>query len=345
VRIGSARSSRHHAGSSIRFGRNLTLGVEEELVLVDVASLEPVSAVQTLVPEPDERLKYELFQCLVETATPICGDAYEALAALQRLREEVAVRAEAAGVTYLSAGMHPTAHGADQEVVDLPRYRKMADEMGDELQRQLVCGLHVHVGMPSQEACLAAYESVVQWLPALLSLSASSPHAEGEETGQRSSRASRIEELPGASIPPLLTTWEEWEEVTSGRDYTRIWWDARPHPRLGTLEVRMPDAQPDVRRSAGFAALIQALAAAGVERPAEPLDREEYVRRRELAARSPAPVDALAEASERAAKSLGSWPLVEELLAGLGEAERLLAIGRRDGMHAVLRDLVERSGP
>jgi carboxylate-amine ligase len=325
------------------FGRDLTLGVEEELVLIDRRSLEPVSAVETLVPEPDERLKYELFQCLVETATPICGDAYEALDAMQRLREEVALRADAAGVSFLSAGMHPTGKGADQEVVDLPRYRKMATEMGDELKRQLVCGLHVHVGMPSADACLAAYEAVVGWLPALLSLSASSPYAEGEETGLRSSRASRIEELPGASIPPLLTTWAEWEKATYGRDYTRIWWDARPHPRLGTLEVRMPDAQPDVRRSAGFAALIQALAAAGVERAAEPLNREAYVRRRELAARSPAPVDALAEASERTAKALGSWPLVEELLAGPAEAERLVAIGRRDGMHAVLRDLVERS--
>jgi carboxylate-amine ligase len=327
------------------FGRHLTLGVEEELVLVDEDSLEPVSAVEALVPEPDERLKYELFQCLVETATPICADAYEALDALQRLREEVALRAGASGVTYLSAGMHPTARGADQDIVDLPRYRKMATEMGDELKRQLVCGLHVHVGMPSQEACLAAYESVVRWLPALLSLSASSPYAEGEETGLRSSRAYRIEELPGASIPPLLTTWADWEEVTSGRDYTRIWWDARPHPRLGTLEVRMPDAQPDVRRAAGVAALIQALAAAGLEHPAEPLARETYVRRRELAAHTPAPLDELAEASEPASTALGSWPLVEELLAGSSEAERLVAIGRRDGMHAVLRDLVERSQP
>ena len=137
------------------FGRALTLGVEEEHVLVDARSLEPASAVQSLVPEPDERLKYELFQCLLETATPVCADVYEALDALQRLRDEVAQRAEAEGVTFLSAGMHPTGRGGAQEIIDLPRYRKMAAEVGDLLDRQLVCGLHVHVGMPSEESCLA----------------------------------------------------------------------------------------------------------------------------------------------------------------------------------------------
>ncbi len=327
------------------FGRALTLGVEEEHVLVDARSLEPASAVQSLVPEPDERLKYELFQCLLETATPVCADVYEALDALQRLRDEVAQRAEAEGVTFLSAGMHPTGRGGAQEIIDLPRYRKMAAEVGDLLDRQLVCGLHVHVGMPSEESCLAAYEAVVAWLPALLSLSASSPYVEGEETGFRSSRAGRIAELPGASVPPRFATWADWEEATSARDYTRLWWDARPHPRFGTLEVRMPDAQPDVRRSAGLAALVQALAAAGMEGGAEPLDREVYVRLREEAARAPAPVEALADASENAAKALGTWPLVEELLAGPAEAERQLALGRREGVEAVVRDLVERSRP
>ena len=326
------------------FGRVLTLGVEEELVLVDQRSLAPVPAVQTLVPEPGERLKYELFQSLVETNTPVCADVFEALDAMQRLREEVAERADAEGVSFLSAGMHPTGRGDAQEVIDLPRYRKMAGELGDELQRQFVCGLHVHVGMPDADACLAAYEAVVQRLPALLALSASSPYAEGEETGHRSTRATRLAELPGSSVPPELPTWKAWEDVTSERDYTRLWWDARPHPRLGTLEVRMPDAQPDVRRAAGLAALVQALAAAGMEERGRPLlDRDAYIRRREEATLAPAPVAELADASERAARALGTWALVEELLSGPAEAERLLALGRREGVDAVVADLVDRS--
>jgi glutamate---cysteine ligase / carboxylate-amine ligase len=328
------------------FGRSLTLGVEEELILVDARSFAPVPAVHELVPEPDERLKYELFQSLVETTTPVCADAYEALDALQRLRDEVAERCEAEGVSFLAAGMHPTGRGDEQEVIDLPRYRKMADELGDEIQRQFVCGVHVHVGMPDEEACLAAYEALVPWLPAILSLSASSPYADGEETGCRSTRATRLAELPDGSVPPPLSTWGEWADRTAGRDYTRIWWDVRPHPRLGTLELRMPDAQPDVRRTAGLAALVQALAAAGMaERGRPPLDRDDYVRRRAEAARVALPLDDLADAAEPAARALGSWAFVEELLAGPWEAERQLGIGRRDGLDAVLSDLVDRSRP
>jgi carboxylate-amine ligase len=328
------------------FGRSLTLGVEEELILVDARSFVPVPAVHELVPEPDERLKYELFQSLVETTTPVCADAYEALDALQRLRDEVAERCEAEGVSFLAAGMHPTGRGDEQEVIDLPRYRKMADELGDEIQRQFVCGVHVHVGMPDERACLAAYETLVARLPAILSLSASSPYADGEETACRSTRATRLAELPDGSVPPPLPSWAAWEHRTAGRDYTRIWWDVRPHPRLGTLEVRMPDAQPDVRRSAGLAALVQALAAAGMAEPARALlDRDDYVRHRDEAARVALPLDGLADAAEPAARSLGSWALVEELLAGPPEAERHVAIGRRDGVAALLSDLVDRSRP
>jgi glutamate---cysteine ligase / carboxylate-amine ligase len=326
------------------FGQALTLGVEEELVLVDPASLAPVPAVEALVPKPGDRLKYELFQSLVETTTPICRDAYEALESLQRLRDEVAERCEADGVSFLSAGMHPTGRGEEQEVIDRARYRKMADELGDAIHRQFVCGVHVHVGMPDEEACLAAYEAIVAWLPVLLSLSASSPYADGEETGCRSTRATRLAELPDGSIPPVLPTWSAWEERTAGRDYTRIWWDVRPHPRLGTLEVRMPDAQADVRRTAGLAALVQALAAVGMdERGRVPLDRDDYARRREEAARSAFPLDDLAEAAEPPARALGTWQLVEELLAGASEAERQLALGRRAGLDAVVADLIDRS--
>jgi carboxylate-amine ligase len=328
------------------FDRALTLGVEEELILVDSGSLAPVPAVEELVPAPDERLKYELFQSLVETTTPICADAYEALDALQRLRDEVAERCDAQGLSFLAAGMHPTGRGDEQEVIDLPRYRKMADELGDEIQRQFVCGVHVHVGMPDEESCLAAYEALVAWLPGVLSLSASSPYGDGGETGWRSTRATRLAELPGGSVPPALPTWAAWEDRTAGRDYTRIWWDVRPHPRFGTLEVRMPDAQPDVRRTAGLSALVQALAAAGMaERGRPPLNRDEYVRLRDEGARVVLPLDDLAEVAEPPARALGTWALVEELLAGQPEAERHLALGRRDGLAAVVRDLVDRSRP
>ena len=314
-------------------------------MLVDGRSHALVPAFLELFQEQTERIKTELFECLVETTTPICETASEVLDSLQRLRAEVAERADAAGLAVLASGSHPFGRGDEQPLVDEPRYRKMADELGDAVHRQLVCGLHVHVGMPSREACLNAFEGVLPWLPTLLSLSANSPYLEGEEAGARSGRAGRLAELPGPAAPPVLRTWAEWETLTAGRDYTRMWWDVRPHPRFGTLEVRMADQQTDVRRSAGIAALVQALAMWASEGEHEPLDREEYTARRAAAAVDSLPVDALADLVERPASQLGGWPLAEELLAGPPEAERQLAVGRPAGTAAVAADLVERSQP
>jgi glutamate---cysteine ligase / carboxylate-amine ligase len=325
-----------------------TLGVEEELFLVDGDSLEAVPAVELIVPEPDERVKYELFRCIVETNTPVSSDVREALDAMQRLREEVARRGEREGVLLLAGATHPTARGEEQPLVETPRYRKMAAELGDAVHRQIVAGLHVHVGMPDERACLNAFEGVLAWLPTILALSAASPYVEGEEAGVRSARAGRLAELPRAAAPPILRTWADWEEVTAGEDYTRMWWDIRPHPRYGTIEIRMPDAQPDVRRAGGFVALVQSLAAVCSARSHDALDRSLYERRREEAARLPAgpeALDELADFVEQRARELGGWPLVEELLASSPEAERQLALGRAKGLEALAEDLVDRSQP
>jgi carboxylate-amine ligase len=267
---------------------------------------------------------------------------------LQALREEVARRAFGQDARILAAGAHPTARGEGQPIVPEPRYEAILAELGADAYRQLVCGVHVHVGMPSREACLRALEGVVHWLPTLLALSANSPYAEGVDSGARSARAARLAELPHAGPPPVLRTWADWEAATAGVDYTRLWWDARPHPRYGTLEVRVADQQTDVRRTAALAALVQALVAAVGEREHEPYDRTRYRRRRlEAACRPPAPeeVDALRVLVEPAARKLGGWELAEILLAGRPEAERQLEIGARGGIGAVLEDLAARSDP
>ena len=331
-----------------RFGESapFSLGVEEELFLVDVAAHDTAPVFSQVVPERSERMKPELFACLVETTTPICGTANEVLDHLWRLRAKVSNRGESHGVTIHAAGTHALARAEGQPIVPEPRYEKILAELGEEMYRQLVCGLHVHVGMPSAEACLRALEGVVQWLPVLLSLSANSPFLEGRDSGARSARAGRLAELSSVGPPPVLRSWAEWEAATAGTDYTRLWWDARPHPRYGTLEVRIADQQTDVRRSAGFAALIQALAAAASEGDHEPYDRALYARRRVEAARNapdPADVDSLASLVEPAAEDLGGCELLQELLKGEPEAERQFAVGRADGLGAVVRDVAARS--
>ena len=345
-------SARPAAAEAHRFGEGepFTLGIEEELFLVDAATLDAAPAFTRVVPEPTARIKAELFACLVETTTPVCRTPEEVLRQAQDLRAEVARRAAPLGHTLLAAGTHPLARAAGQPIVPEPRYQQILAELGEAAYRQLVCGLHVHVGMPSAEACLRALEGVLPWLPTLLSLSANSPFVEGGDAGARSARADRLAELPAVGAPPPLRTWDDWERATAGTDYTRLWWDARPHPRYGTLEVRIADQQTDVRRSAAFAALVQALAATAAEdaRDPDPYDRARYAQRREEAASKepdPLELDALARLVEPAARDLGGGKLVQELFAARPEAERQLEIAARGGLEAVTRDVAERSLP
>jgi carboxylate-amine ligase len=179
----------------------------------------------------------------------------------------------------------------------------------------------------------------------VLSVSAASPYLDGAEAGARSGRAGRIAELPRASVPPLLPAWSDYEALRQEPGFDRMWWDVRPHPDLGTLELRIADMQTDVRRSAALGALCQALVAAVLERPADPLDRDVYARRREEGAREALGVEPLADVTERHARRLGGWALVEELLASPAEAVRQLELGASGDLQAVVTDLADRTPP
>ncbi|HYK07663.1 MAG TPA: YbdK family carboxylate-amine ligase [Gaiellaceae bacterium] len=301
------------------FGRSLTLGVEEELMLLDPETLALAPGVERLLPQ--EGLKTELFSCLVETNTPVCADAFEARDELVRLRRLAVECAAREGLAVAAAGSHPFSVPEEQRIVQEPRYLKMVDELGVVAKAQLVCGLHVHVGMESFEACLRALEGLRPWLDALLAVAANSPYLAGEETGALSSRLATLRRLPRGGPPPPLATEADWEAevAAAGVDYTRIWWDARPHPRLGTLEVRIADQATSVERAVALVALVQALCAA-----------------------PPAPMSDLLDAAEPAARTLGTWELVE-LLREPVEALRQLEIGRRAGLEAVAAELVRRS--
>src|SRR5829696_6273293 len=209
----------------------------------------------------------------------------------------------------------------EEQIVDEPRYREMVEELGQVAKGQLICGLHVHVGMESFEDCLRALRWIRPWLPAVLELSANSPYFGGEETGRLSSRFERLHVLPRSGPPPPLETFADWEAAVAaaGVEYTRIWWDARPHPRLGTLEVRIADQPTAVERAAALAALVQALCAAPPEPQADVLD-----------------------AVEPAGRALGTGELLQ-LLREPPEALRQLEIGHSDGLEAVAADLVRRS--
>ena len=197
------------------------------------------------------------------------------------------------GLAIAGAGTHPFARPEEQPVVQEERYTSFVEYAGISARRQGVQGLHVHVGMPSRDACWQALEGILPWLPLVLALSANSPFLAGEATGLASNRAPILAELPRAGAPPALGSYDGWEawverlvELGVTADYTRIWWDVRPHPRFGTLEIRMPDQPTRLERTVALVALVQALCARALEAPPPgACDRGHYAQNRWAAAR------------------------------------------------------------
>jgi carboxylate-amine ligase len=305
----------------------LTLGLEEELMIVDPVSFDQVGRVSDLLAAAAGEavpgtLKTELFASIVELNTGVCDGVESAAAAAGELRRAASAAAAKVGLALAAAGTHPFARPDAQPVVDEERYTSFVGYAGVSARRQGVQGLHVHVGMPSGEACWQALEWMLPWLPLVLALSANSPYLAGEATGVASNRAPVLGELPRAGAPPALGSydgWEEWAdrlvELGLAADYTRIWWDARPHPRFGTLEIRMPDQPTAPGRTVVFAALVQALAAASLERDsAPPCDRGYYAQNRWAAARFGPQAELIHPDATRAARVPALWVELLELL-------------------------------
>jgi glutamate---cysteine ligase / carboxylate-amine ligase len=269
-----------------RFGAALpwSLGVEEELMLVDAETLEPArDGFSTVFGEATERIKPELFESFVEITTPVVETAEEVEAQLRALRQEVAERAAGHGLAVIATGSHPTARGR-VPLVPVERYLRLKEQLGPQLYRQHVCGLHVHVSIPDPDTCLRAFEGVIPRLPALLAASANSPFWDGEESGRRSIRSQILLEMPTGGTPPLLRSWDDWEAATQG-DSKRRHWDAWPRPEYGSLEVRVLDQPTSLRRTAELAAQVQRLVREAAETAGEPFDRAEYAALRDAAGR------------------------------------------------------------
>jgi carboxylate-amine ligase len=310
----------------------LTLGVEEEVMILDAASLDQVGAVGTLLAELEGRelpgqLKTELFASVVELATGVCSSAAEAGEAVRALRAAAAEAAGRQGLAIAAAGTHPFARPEAQPIVDEPRYTSFVDYAGISARRQGVQGLHVHVGMASADDCWRALEWLLPWLPLVLALSANSPYLAGEATGLASNRAPVLMQLPRAGAPPVLGSYAGWEawvdrlvDLGVSADYTRVWWDVRPHPRFGTLEVRMPDQPTSAARTELFAALVQALAATALELPPAECDRGFYAQNRWAASRFGPGAELIHPDGTRALRVPELWAELLELVAPAADA-------------------------
>jgi carboxylate-amine ligase len=277
-------------------GRPFSVGLEEELLLVDADTLQLAHVADRVLPAtglPSERVDHEAFLAEVEVRSEPVTTVAEAIAQLAEGRA-AGVRAGASSrATLMSAGLHPDAELFDVRLVQSERYERVDRQMQGLIKRTPECALHVHVGVPDTDAAVAAINGIRERLPLLHGLGANSPFWFGRDSGMASSRAAVIRAYPGRGIPPVLASWDEYlaclDAVRAGggpTDHTMVWWDARPQPRLGTIELREVDAQTELESAAAIAALGRAIMRRSVEAPVK----------------DPAPEQALHWSSFRAAR-------------------------------------------
>jgi carboxylate-amine ligase len=267
-------------------GADFTVSVEEEFALLDPESLDMVNRYEELRAAIDltalaQNAAGELIASEIEIKTGRQPSVLGAITALPERREELVAVAQPLGLELGTTGSHPWANWKDQRIIDTPHYRR-----NDELLRYVVWknttfGLHVHIGIRGADRAIRVTDALRNWLPELLAVSASSPFAEGVNTGLHSARTQIFTRyFPRCGVPDALGSWEAYEsyvrflyETRSVDEHTQLWWSVRPHLAFPTVEVRICDAQPDVGEAQALTALVVALAA----RVARALDEGEAI--------------------------------------------------------------------
>ena len=248
-----------------------SLGVEWELQLVDRDSRQLSSGATEILGElspggDHPTAKKELLQSTIEVITGVCRTVPEAMADLTRTLDAVVPLAEARGLGLMCSGTHPITHYQSQQISKDPRYEKLLDDMQWLARRMQIFGVHVHVGVRSPDKAIAIVNALSAYIPHFLAVSASSPYWIGNDTGLASARSKVFEGLPTAGLPHQLRDWAQFEgymetliKTQTIASIKEVWWDIRPHPTYGTVELRIADGLPSIAEVAMVAALSQCL--------------------------------------------------------------------------------------
>ena len=251
-----------------------SVGVEMELEIVDRGTRELVSVASEILDEMGKghpegvhpSAKHELMESTIEILTGVCATVGDAQRDLARTLAEVRAHTEPRGLGLLCSGSHPFTDWATQAISPNPRYAKLIEDMQWLARRMQIFGVHVHVGVRAPEKAIPIVNAVTAYIPHFLALSASSPYWVGRDTGLASCRSKVFEGLPTAGLPYQLSGWDEFERfmgtLISARTIKTIrevWWDVRPHPNFGTVELRVCDGLPTLYEVGAVTALFQAL--------------------------------------------------------------------------------------
>ena len=214
----------------------------------------------------DIHVKEELLECIVEVNTGICNDVAEIRSDLANTISKVQKVANENDMELVSISTHPFALWKDQTITKSQRYIDFMERMQWTVRRLIITGLHVHVGVQSGEKAIAITNGMTRYIPLLIGLSANSPFFDSELTGLASTRTKIFEGLPTAGVPPLLKNYSEFQKfmrtlkrADTIQSIQEVWWDIRPHPGFGTVEIRVCDSVPTIEEMVNLAALIQCL--------------------------------------------------------------------------------------
>lgn len=247
-----------------------TLGIEEEYQTLDSDTYDLRSHIQMEILEKgklqlQERVKAEMHQSVIEVGTGVCATIKEASADLKNLRRHMIRLTEDGGMRLVAGATHPFADWRVQDIYPDERYRQVVEDMQIVARANLIFGLHIHVGIEDKETLIHLMNQLRYFLPHLLALSASSPFWIGMNTGLKSYRSKVFDRFPRTNIPDTFTSWADYENLVNLLIRTRcmdnakkIWWDVRPHPFFGTIEVRICDLPMRVDETLAIAALVQA---------------------------------------------------------------------------------------
>ena len=294
----------------------------------------------------DERVHQELMTSVLEAATGVHQRVGQAIDEVREIRTTLRDAADEHDVLIASAGTHPFSRWEHQEISEAPRYQRLVEGLQWVAKRVAIFGLHVHVGIDDADRAVQVATQLRNWLPELLALSANSPYWHGRDTGLASTRSQIFDTMPHSGLPPRLESFAEFEQLVERGtaagffpEYTHLWWDVRPHPKLGTIELRICDAQTRVENVAAIAALTQSLVATLAEqpgsRPAADPDRGEQVAGRPP--RAPGrpvrpragPVEPGDRRRPRARRACRSGRRPAGLRAGAGRGRTAAGAGRR----------------
>ena len=256
-----------------KFKKNLnyfTIGVELEVQILrkdnfELSSISP-SILKELPEDIKEFVKPEFIQSMLEITTGVCSDINEVRDEILSTYNKLEEICNSFDAFLFVSSLHPFSKIEEQKIFPDPRYKRLLNELQQVGRRFISQGLHVHVGVKDEDMAIKVYDKILAWLPVLLAISASSPFYQGRDTGFSSYRSKLFKALPLSGIPEMLGSWDDFLYlVNSLRDIGIIssirdlWWDVRPHPSFGTVEVRICDIPMRLNQILAIVALIQAL--------------------------------------------------------------------------------------